>query len=148
MMLLEMDDNQSEMEEIFEEIEDDSSDGYQHDEYEFDGIDPEIFKDPTLMIKFLEKSSTKSDKKPDTKSSMARQERQMFLDDYLFEVLEKADIRYIDNREKGGALWVVGGHELDDIMADFDAQGYRFFFSEKGGKATSYLPSWYLPRQK
>ena len=26
-----------------------------HDEYEFDNVDPEVFKDPTLLVKWLKK---------------------------------------------------------------------------------------------
>lgn len=65
LMLLEMDDDDSNpFGEEIESVEDDDEasetdnffDEYeQQDEYEFDEVDPEIFRDPTLMVKWLNK---------------------------------------------------------------------------------------------
>lgn len=64
LMLLEMDDDDSNpFDEEIESSEDDEEalpddffDEYeQRDEYEFDEVDPEIFRDPTLMVKWLNK---------------------------------------------------------------------------------------------
>ena len=52
-------------------------------------------------------------------------------------------LTYIDNRPAGGALWVIGGHELDDTMSELKKQGHAFIFSEKGGKATKGEPAWW-----
>jgi hypothetical protein len=48
-----------------------------------------------------------------------------------------------DKRANGGALWVVGGIELNELMKDVNNKGYRFTYIEKGGKATKHRPSWY-----
>lgn len=54
-MLLEMDEDEENPFE--EEIEpEDDVDEDEHDEYEFDEVDPEIFKDPTLLVKWLNKA--------------------------------------------------------------------------------------------
>ncbi len=52
-------------------------------------------------------------------------------------------IEYIDKRKNGGALWVVGGHELDSVMLKASEVGYKFQFSDKGGKVTKHQPGWY-----
>jgi len=36
---------------------DDDSDEEPHDEYEFDDLDPELFSDPTLLVKWLEQNA-------------------------------------------------------------------------------------------
>lgn len=65
-------------------------------------------------------------------------------DDELFCYLAEKGLEYIDKREKGGALWIVGGHELDEVMLACAELGYKFFYSEKGGRITKNLPGWYL----
>ena len=64
------------------------------------------------------------------------------------ELLQKEGIEFIDKRSAGGALWVVGGHELDQIMHALKAQGFRFFYSETGGRVTKNQPSWYMRAKK
>ncbi len=59
-------------------------------------------------------------------------------------VLEEKGIAYIDKRENGGALWIIGGHELDELMAELKSQGFRFYFSEKGGKTTKNQSGWFI----
>ncbi len=58
--------------------------------------------------------------------------------------LNAKGIEYIDKRMKGGALWIIGGHELDSVMLTCGEMGFKFFFSEKGGKITKGAPGWYL----
>lgn len=69
-------------------------------------------------------------------------------DEALFGLLTEKGIEYTDKREKGGALWIVGGHELDEVMMACGEIGFTFFFSEKGGKTTKGKPGWYLPGKK
>lgn len=58
-------------------------------------------------------------------------------------VLKEKGIAYIDKREHGGALWVIGGHELDDLMAELKSMGFRFWFSEKGGRISKGAAAWF-----
>lgn len=69
-------------------------------------------------------------------------------DEELFKLLKEKDIEHIDKREKGGALWIVGGHELDEIISACEEMGYKFLYSEKGGKATKHQAGWYLRGNK
>lgn len=61
-------------------------------------------------------------------------------------VLKEKGIAYIDKREHGGALWVVGGHELDDLMTELKGMGFKFWFSEKGGRVSKNQPAWFIAK--
>lgn len=69
-------------------------------------------------------------------------------DDALREFLRAEKIDYVDKRSKGGALWIAGGHEFDSLMLTCAEMGYKFFFSEKGGKVTKGASGWYLPAKR
>lgn len=69
-------------------------------------------------------------------------------DEALLEYLRSENIDYADKRSKGGALWITGGHELDSLMVTCAEMGFKFFFSEKGGKVTKGAAGWYLPAKR
>lgn len=154
MMLLEMDDAEKELEDPFEEGVDESDDEifdeeYELDEYEFGDMDPEIFKDPSLMVKFLEKTATTNSKELDgfrqeDESKRHEDYNTNHSDDLIINLLDEEGIPYVDNREKGGALWIVGGHEFDEVIEACEDLGFHFIFTEKGGRVTKGLPGWYL----
>ena len=60
-----------------------------------------------------------------------------------FEVLEDAGVEYIDKRPVGGALWVVGGRELADLVQGLSDFGLSFHFAKGGGRATGKRPGWW-----
>ncbi len=62
----------------------------------------------------------------------------------IIELFKQKGVAYIDKRDMGGALWIIGGHLMDDLIAELKKQGYNFVFCEKGGKATHDMPAWYL----
>jgi very-short-patch-repair endonuclease len=49
----------------------------------------------------------------------------------------------VDNRSKGGALWVIGGKELKPIFDEIKQKGTMFYFNERGGSATNHKPAWW-----
>ena len=55
----------------------------------------------------------------------------------LLELLQRAGVPYIDNRAKGGAFWIIGGKELNGIVAQARALGIEFHFKPGGGKRTT-----------
>ncbi len=69
-------------------------------------------------------------------------------DSALFDILKKNNLEYSDKRPKGGALWIVGDHALDKVMMECLEHGYKFYFSEKGGRVTKGAPGWYLMSKK
>ncbi|MDO6654517.1 sigma factor-like helix-turn-helix DNA-binding protein [Anaerobacillus sp. 1_MG-2023] len=62
----------------------------------------------------------------------------------LLEYLEDQEIKYIDNRHKNGALWLIGDWSLNEKV--FPLKDYKIYFRfvHKGGKATNYEPGWFL----
>ena len=64
----------------------------------------------------------------------------------ISDVLKAKGIAYIDKREHGGALWIIGGHELDEQMAELKGMGFRFWFSEKGGRVSKGEAAWFLKK--
>jgi very-short-patch-repair endonuclease len=57
--------------------------------------------------------------------------------------LRNHGLRVIDKRVNGGCLWVVGGKDLAKLFKELSIKGTKFTYTEKGGKATGYKPSWY-----
>ena len=53
-----------------------------------------------------------------------------------------------DKRPNGGALWVLGGMELTEMMKEVDKKGYSFTYLENGGKATKKRSAWYCSKKK
>ncbi len=61
----------------------------------------------------------------------------------VLDLLKWNRLTYVDNRDSGGALWVIGGNELDDVMSVLKKQGHIFVYSENGGKASKGEPAWW-----
>ena len=70
------------------------------------------------------------------------------IDTGVCDLLTEKGISYTDKRYNGGALWVIGDHSLDSIMLELAEKGYKFLYSEKGGKQTKGKPGWYLRAPK
>jgi len=58
-------------------------------------------------------------------------------------LLEREKVPYVDKRSKGGALWIIGGKELSDVVRQCKALGVRFNFKVDGGKATKGKDGWW-----
>ncbi len=63
--------------------------------------------------------------------------------DDIFSLLKQHNVPYLDKREHGGALWIIGGHELDDIVRKARHFGLNFKFKHEGGRATKGKPAWW-----
>jgi hypothetical protein len=49
----------------------------------------------------------------------------------------------VDNRTRGGVLWVVDRPELEVVLDDLCDQGIEFEYASNGGMATQYKPAWW-----
>ncbi|KRF39825.1 sigma-70 family RNA polymerase sigma factor [Paenibacillus sp. Soil787] len=56
-------------------------------------------------------------------------------------------LKVIDNRKKGGALWVIGGVELTTFFDQLILKGIVFRYSASGGKATNHKPAWWVKEE-
>ena len=64
--------------------------------------------------------------------------------DILIELFEKEGLQYLDNRPKGGHLWVIGGKELEPLIEKVSEEiKAPFTFVRNGCKASGFRPAWF-----
>jgi hypothetical protein len=64
--------------------------------------------------------------------------------DQLVQLMTDKGLQCVDKREKGGALWVIGGEELKSFFTEVkEKTGVRFSFCAKGGRASQHQPAWF-----
>ena len=94
-------------------------------------------------------SITKSDKEEKPVSTPVLEETRTAKGNDLVGFLKGKGLEIIDKRERGGALWVVGGKELDAILKETrKLYGALWTFSQNGGKATGNRTSWFTKCSK
>lgn len=62
----------------------------------------------------------------------------------LINYLENNGLTFIDNRDKNGALWVLGDWSISEKLLSLKKHKIYFRYTKKGGKATKYKPAWFL----
>jgi len=104
-------------------------------------IPSDIMRDPVKLIKWLEDH----EKEKETDKGNPPVEREIVnVDDVLIEALELEDLDYIDNRNKGGVFWIIGGQEIASFIAGLSEKlGYKFTFKAGGGRATTGEDAWW-----
>lgn len=63
--------------------------------------------------------------------------------DRVLVYLKEHNIAYIDNRNKNGCLWLLGGEELSKHIYHLKELGIKFKFKNEGGKATKGRAAWW-----
>ena len=53
----------------------------------------------------------------------------------------------VDKRDKGGALWLIGGQELSPFISEFKIDHISFTYAYNGSKASNKRPAWYTTYQ-
>lgn len=61
----------------------------------------------------------------------------------VVDLLAQHGVSYVDKRSNGGALWILGGKELSEIVTKCKTIGVKFTFKETGGRATKGKPGWW-----
>ncbi|MGI6497522.1 MAG: DUF7662 domain-containing protein [Oscillospiraceae bacterium] len=61
----------------------------------------------------------------------------------VIQIIEDFDFKYVDKRDLGGALWVLGGLDLSDAMQTIAKHGYHFKFKVDGGRSSDYQSAWW-----
>lgn len=54
-----------------------------------------------------------------------------------------AHIEYLDNRDKRGCLWIIGGRKLQPFVDKCAVKGVIFHYSQDGCRASSGSPAWW-----
>ena len=63
-------------------------------------------------------------------------------DEWIIAQLKSRNLQYKDNRAKGGALWILGGHELDDFIEECRQHGYAMWFKTDDGNNFPWQERW------
>ena len=63
--------------------------------------------------------------------------------DDIIELLEYHGVTYVDKRSTGGALWIIGGRELGEVVQKAKTLGTHFQFKEGGGKISKGKDAWW-----
>ena len=63
--------------------------------------------------------------------------------DDIITLLNQHGIIYEDKRDSGGALWIIGGDELTEIVQKARSLGLNFHFKPGGGKLTKGKDTWW-----
>lgn len=63
--------------------------------------------------------------------------------DDIIKLLEFHNVTYEDKRQTGGALWIIGGEELNEVVQKARALGTNFTFKAGGGKQTKGKDAWW-----
>lgn len=61
----------------------------------------------------------------------------------IIQFLNSEKVKYVDNRSKGGSLWIIGGIDLYDVVQKAKLMGIVFRFKKDGGRATKNQPGWW-----
>lgn len=83
-------------------------------------------------------------KRQDNCTNFKSETRYIFSINELINYLEKLDIEIIDNRNKGGVLWIIYTKEIELFMKCLKLKGGKIRFLREGGKASNKRPSWYI----
>ena len=121
-------------------------------------MDPSLYETEGAAFKISVSSTVKSsgdisiakdDKEEKSVGSPGIKETRTARGNDLVGFLEGRGLEIIDKRGRGGALWVVGGKELDMILKETrKLYGALWTFSQNGAKATGNRTSWFTKCSK
>ena len=61
----------------------------------------------------------------------------------LVQRLRAQGLEVIDKRPSGGALWVVGGQDIKQLIRKFEGNEISFTFAPGGGQVTNKRSAWW-----
>lgn len=64
--------------------------------------------------------------------------------DWVEAVLLDNKMEFVDNRPNKGNLWVIGGKEIEVVLAPLEKHGAKFKFKQGGSKITGGKDAWWL----
>jgi len=97
----------------------------------------------TELNNYLNSVESKTKVKSNSEDSQIKNAFTVNSTEDLLLFLEKERLEFVDKRSNNGALWIVGGREIGPILEPFEEQGYKFCFSEKGGRASKNRSAWF-----
>ena len=100
---------------------------------EFDKKQNNLFS--KALIKYIEFLNNKS-KNIDNRIEIEQKDEVVLM-------IEDKNMKYIDNREKNGCLWIINNEESSLFVEDCINKGFDFHFCKNGGRATGGKPAWW-----
>ena len=61
----------------------------------------------------------------------------------IIAMIKAEGIEYVDKRNNGGALWIIGGEHLKEFTKKCEHMGIHFTFTSGGGRATKNRDAWW-----
>lgn len=101
-----------------------------------------LAEDNQLQGAHSEDVSTREDKDA-PKSGLSGKKTPQPESEDIISFLKKKNVKFIDKRDRNGALWIIGGKELSPIVRECRKNGVFFHYKEDGGKQTDYRPGWW-----
>lgn len=99
---------------------------------------------PSISKPSVKRTRTKTDTLDPNQLALEGLEPNHPKNEDIISFLKRNSVKFIDKRQNGGALWIIGGHELDDIVKKAKALGYHFNYKADGGKQTKGAPGWWV----
>lgn len=70
------------------------------------------------------------------------------LEKTIADFIRKYNLDYVDQREKGGVLWIVKDESFKECINELEKYSFVFNYTVNGSKSTNYKPAWYLTKDK
>ncbi|WP_433747838.1 hypothetical protein [Falsibacillus pallidus] len=80
---------------------------------------------------------------PDILIHEKKEENEFIGKENLINYLKSHKLEYVDNRSKGGSIWVIGDKRIKAILKPLEEEGVCFRFKPVGGKASKNKPAWF-----
>lgn len=85
-----------------------------------------------------------SNQTPVSSANFSDAHYQILSDLMLLKYLSSCGVQYIDNRDKHGALWIIGGREMSALVDVCKIHyGVTFTFKPDGAQCAGYKPAWW-----
>ncbi|MDH2879775.1 sigma factor-like helix-turn-helix DNA-binding protein [Bacillus cytotoxicus] len=112
-------------------------------------IEQEVQKEtPPVVEQEVQKeeiSQIVAEKRAPSEEKVTEIQETVLQDDFdLMDYLQEHNIEVIDKRSAGGALWLLGGWELKEVLDPLKVHRIYFRFTAKGGRVTKRKPAWFL----
>lgn len=64
-------------------------------------------------------------------------------EEWILAQIKRKQLKYHDNRDVNGCLWIVGNHDLDEFVKNCALKGYSFTYKNDGCKVFPETPVWW-----
>lgn len=94
-------------------------------------VDEKVSKTKIAAPKSTAKKPAQKSAKSTTKSKAKEKQtvqQVSFEDVAIIDLLERNHVKFTDNRTTSGAIWLMGGHELDAVVEEASSMGIKFEF--------------------